>query len=191
MLMGRRPQTARFMPGVYVFPGGQVEGVDRSPGAEAFESGRDHPARSVLARTALRETYEETGLLLAHRDMYAEQAATSVRSPIDSACLARGLRPAIHALNYIGRAITPRESPVRFNTRFFVVDGLLAHGELASSGELDDLAWRDQETWRSLPMADVTRFMLDRAIAFRAGDVSSPVLYYYAKGVPRVRHEAE
>jgi len=186
--MGRRPAAARFMPGAYVFPGGQVGHVDKNgAGAKPRQRRADHSIRLILARTALRETYEETGLLLGHP--CAHDRHTQGVSPIESVYVARGLRPAIDAFTYIGRAITPRESPIRFNTRFFVVDGRLAYGELTSNGELDELAWRTAEECESLPMPRVTRFMLDRAIEYRAGKKSSPVLYYYVEGIPRIRRE--
>ena len=141
-----------------------------------------------LMRAAIRETYEETGLLLGYPDRHIRDQ--SARTLLESAYQARGLCPAIDALKYIGRAITPRESSIRFNTHFFVADGLLAHGDLASNGELDDLSWRAVEECQFLPMADVTRFMLERAMRSRVGARRDDIIYYYVKGVPRVRRSA-
>jgi 8-oxo-dGTP pyrophosphatase MutT (NUDIX family) len=188
VLLGRRSTAARFMPGYYVFPGGRVGPEDRLQSRTNEKGSRGNSDHALLLkRAAIRETFEETGLLLGHPVLHTRDRLT--RSPLERACEAQGLDPAIDALKYIGRAITPRESPIRFNTRFFVADGELAHGELASNGELDDLGWRPIEECRFLAMADVTRFMLEHAMRCRTGARHDLVVYHYVKGVPRVRHE--
>jgi 8-oxo-dGTP pyrophosphatase MutT (NUDIX family) len=189
VLLGRRSPTARFMPGYYVFPGGRVGPEDKLE--SCVKEKKRHRSllhgRSLM-RAAIRETYEETGLLLGYPILHIRDRLT--RTPLERAYEARGLRPAIDALKYIGRAITPRESSIRFNTRFFVADGWLAHGDLGSNGELDDLGWRTIEECRLLPMADVTRFMLEHAMRCRVGAGRDRIVYHYVKGVPRVRREA-
>jgi 8-oxo-dGTP pyrophosphatase MutT (NUDIX family) len=63
VLIGRRGKGARFMPGRYVFPGGRVTPED----ARAWAGERADPAPAgllALKRAALRETFEETGLVL-------------------------------------------------------------------------------------------------------------------------------
>jgi 8-oxo-dGTP pyrophosphatase MutT (NUDIX family) len=175
------------MPGFYVFPGGRVGAEDKFHlGAEPLKTHEDHASWLALMCAAIRETYEETGLLLGHPDLHAGNRP--MRTALEGAYRAQGLRPAIDALKYIGRAITPRQSPMRFNTRFFSADGVLAHGALTGNGELDDLGWRTLEECRSLPMADVTRFMLERA-ATGSGE-RDDVIYHYVRGVPRLRREA-
>ena len=189
VLLGRRSTTARFMPGYYVFPGGRVGPEDK---LESWIKKKEHHRSRVdgrsLMRAAIRETYEETGLLLGYpvRHIRGRPPCT----PLEGTFEAHGFRPAIDALKYIGRAITPRESSIRFNTRFFVADGRLAHGELASNGELDNLEWRSVEKCQLLPMADVTLFMLEHAMRSRAGAGHDSVVYHYVKGVARVRREA-
>jgi len=187
VLMGRRSLSARFMPGFYVFPGGRAAAADKTQ--LCVEPQKRPKDRHSLMRAAIRETYEETGLLLGHPARHAGGRPALI-SALESAYLAQGLCPAIDALRYIGRAITPRQSPIRFNTRFFVADGLLAHGELVGNGELDDLGWRAVGECQSLPMADVTRFMLERAVDMRARRERDSVIYYYVRGTPRVRREA-
>src|SRR3984885_14617673 len=63
LLIGRRPMTVRFMPGVYVFPGGAVDAEDGRPWQT--ETGADFlpPRLRRCARAALRETWEEAGVL--------------------------------------------------------------------------------------------------------------------------------
>lgn len=69
--MGRRHAKARFMPGVYVFPGGGLDRADRTPSGLQEKFTRPHPSLDAfsreqhdpLARAALRELFEETGFL--------------------------------------------------------------------------------------------------------------------------------
>src|ERR1700726_2918276 len=64
VLAGRRPLHVRFMPGVHVFPGGAIDPPDRV--AWSHESGTDAlgPRLARCARAALRETWEEVGVLV-------------------------------------------------------------------------------------------------------------------------------
>ena len=74
VLMGRRPKSSRFMPNVYVFPGGRIEKIDYSIKTESLMhksiSKEKLKAKSLnharaLVMASIRETAEETGLLLA------------------------------------------------------------------------------------------------------------------------------
>ena len=64
-------------------------------------------------------------------------------------------------LRYVLRAITPTQSPIRFNARFFLADAACASGELKGNGELLDLAWRPIEASLELQIVDVTQFLLE------------------------------
>ncbi len=86
VLLGRRSARSRFMPGIYVFPGGRVGPQDRRPSGFA-ESLPDQPPGlgqatrrrlAEFARAALRETFEETGLLLG-----AAETAAAPPPPLD------------------------------------------------------------------------------------------------------------
>ena len=186
VLAGRRPRHAKFMPGVYVFPGGAIDPPDRI--AWTIEAGVEvlgtRLARS--ARAAVRETWEEAGVLIGRPAGWP--SAPPVRAPIEQAYLERGLAAALDLLTYVGRAITPSHSPRRFNTRFFLGDGDNVHGDPASSDELEDLQWHPVEGAALLEsFRDVTRFMLARAIALRTGTASgSAPLFYWAKNARRV-----
>ena len=130
VLLGRREPRDRFMPDVYVFPGGRVDPSDATQPAasELRPSVAARLARSTaspgraraLAVAAVRETFEETGLVLGHRD-------------------GGGIRPALAALDFVARAITPADNPIRYHARFFLADGEALEGELRSNGELLDL----------------------------------------------------
>ena len=140
VLMGRRPTKSRFAPDVFVFPGGRVDAADYDrPVASALaedcvrRTGADPRLAAALATAALRETEEETGLIL----------------------------PREHGpLTLAARAITPTISPVRFHARFFAADADLASGEAADSGELADLAWRSFDESLALPLYDITEAVL-------------------------------
>ena len=164
VLAGRRPLHVKFMPGVYVFPGGAIDPPDRV--AWCVESGTESlgPRLARCARAAVRETWEEAGVLVG-RAAAAPPPAASPAAPIEQAYRERGLVAAMDLLTYVGRAITPSHSFRRFNTRFFLGDGGNVFGEPAASEELEDVGWHliGREPLESF--RDVTRFMLARAIA--------------------------
>src|SRR2546425_3313694 len=64
LLAGRRPGHVRFMPGVYVFPGGAIDREDRRPWRIEASAGQFAPRLQHSARAALRETWEEVGVLV-------------------------------------------------------------------------------------------------------------------------------
>jgi 8-oxo-dGTP pyrophosphatase MutT (NUDIX family) len=185
VLAGRRPLNVKFMPGVYVFPGGAIDPPDRitwniETGTEALGS---KLARS--ARAALRETWEEAGVLIGRPG--GLPTASPARAPIERAYLERGLVAAMDLLTYVGRAITPSHSFRRFNTRFFLGDGNDVHGEPAASEELEDVGWHPVGHDAFTSFRDVTRFMLARAIALRGGTASGEApLFYWAKNARRI-----
>src|SRR5262245_51287538 len=121
VLAGRRPLHVRFMPGVHVFPGGAIDPPDRL--AWSLEAGTEAlgPRLARCARAALRETWEEAGVLIG-RPARARSVAPATR-PIERAYSESGLVAAMDLLTYVGRAITPSHSNRRFNTRFFVCEG--------------------------------------------------------------------
>lgn len=200
VLMGRRHRKAKFLPNIYVFPGGRVEPQDRLP--SGFE---EHPAPEVetalrraaprkrpvaFLRAAIRETFEETGLLLgemAHHPPVIDGRHAAVWRRFSE----RGLRPRFEALDFVCRAITPRGSHRRFNTRFFLADGAAAAGDIAGDGELEDLAWRRVEAMAGLAIVDVTEFVLAEAVRrWRRGHrpgAEPPALLRYIKDIMRVQ----
>jgi 8-oxo-dGTP pyrophosphatase MutT (NUDIX family) len=176
VLMGRRGRSARFMPGFYVCPGGRVAEDDREPWRA--EKGAPRAAEGAvflrLARAALRETYEETGILVGSPAATVQNAA---RFAIEAAYATQRIAPDLALLTYIGRAITPTASPMRFDTCFFLADGRHATGALADSAELDDVAWHAADPNADRSMSGVTRFMLARALAVWHGDAAPAPLY--------------
>ena len=185
VLAGRRPLHVKFMPGVYVFPGGAIDPPDRI--AWSVEAGTETlgPRLARSARAALRETWEEVGVLIGRPS--GPRPAAAAAAPVDQAYRERGLSAAMDLLTYVGRAITPSHSFRRFNTRFFLGDGGDVFGEPAESEELEDVRWHPVGRDMLESFRDVTRFMLARAIALRAGTAEGEApLFYWAKNARRI-----
>src|SRR5215831_9503718 len=140
---------------------------------------------SMSSRAALRETWEEAGVLIGRPARWF--SAPPVRAPIEQAYRDRNLAAGLDLLTYVGRAITPSHSPRRFNTRFFLGDGGNVFGEPSASEELEDLRWHPIGQRLLASFADVTRFMLARALALRTGTASGAApLFYWAKNARRI-----
>ncbi len=166
------------MPGVYVFPGGRLSALDLRasgfaedlapppPGLDA----RTRQRLAVFARAALRETFEETGLLLGLAAPAPAEAGTAPALGVWAAFARAGLAPAFGVLGLVARAITPTASPQRFHTRFFLADGANAHGPLGGDGELEDIRWVPVAAAPDLPIPEVTLRVLEEALARRAED---------------------
>jgi len=187
LLAGRRPGHVKFMPGVWVFPGGAIDPDDRKKWR--VEAGGEHlPPRLVrCARAALRETWEEVGVLVGRRAAAASPAAPGLTA-IEAAYAGRGITAAFDVLTYVGRAITPTPVFRRFNTRFFLGDATAVFGDPVSTDELEDVGWHPVGRRPLAPFRDVTQFMLTQAIALREGKAprEAPLLCTVGK-VRRIR----
>ncbi|WP_339712419.1 NUDIX hydrolase [uncultured Sneathiella sp.] len=183
VLMGRRAKTHKFLPNVYVFPGGRVDPTDAgitplAPLDPDIERKLSHPAdmAHAVATAAVRETHEETGLVIG--DVHNDR-----------------LRPDLSNLDFIARAITPPVSPIRFNTRFLSVDARHTSGTLGGSGELVDLRWIPLSAVHEVPLIDVTEFVLEEinrtiknvSAEARQSPETVPLFSYY-RGKPFIRN---
>ncbi len=168
ILMGRRPAKMGFLPGIHVVPGGRVDAADTLPGPSETEPhpqvvallAGNRPATAYM-NAALRETFEETGLLVGR---VLRRPESTPEGAFWDACRAAGLAPDYGALDYLCRAITPATSRRRFNTRFFLCDGSLAQGNLTGNGELEELAWIPASRLGTLNLVDVTEYVLKTAL---------------------------
>lgn len=186
LLAGRRPGHFRFMPGVWVFPGGAIDSDDRRPWRVENGCERLPPRLLRSARAALRETWEEVGVLVGRRDeAAASDSAAAGRSRVEAAYAEAGITAALDTLTYVGRAITPTRVFRRFNTRFFLADGSAVFGEPASTDELEDVGWHPIGRRALEPFRDVTQFMLARALALRAGTASPDAPLFCTIGTKR------
>lgn len=165
VLMGRRAKGHVFMASKWVFPGGRVERTDAGAAAGTELSLADagrltrevSPRRArALALASVRETFEETGLLLAE-----PAPPVSVAGPWRE-FRAAGALPDLAALSYVARAITPPGRSRRFDARFFMAsaEALLHPEPTVGSGELDEIAWLPLEDARQLDLPAITRFVL-------------------------------
>ncbi len=165
VLMGRRAAGHVFMASKWVFPGGRIDradftaasATDPHPDTAAALHRELTPRRArALLLTAVRETFEETGLILG-----ASAPPASVAGPWRE-FRAAGALPDLAALSYVARAITPPGRSRRFDARFFLTDAdaLLAPEPTAGSGELDEIAWLPLADARALDLPSITRFVL-------------------------------
>jgi len=176
VLMGQRHKGHKFFPDAYVFPGGRVDRADGHvkpvtplPAASAVKLGKSlspHRARA-LALAAVRETFEETGLVIG-RPGRAEGAVP--QAWLDY--FATGHQPALDGLWYIARAITPPFRPIRFNARFFLADADRLEGELNGSGELLYLDWLPIPEALELNLPNITKIVLEMVQAIE-GDIGA------------------
>jgi 8-oxo-dGTP pyrophosphatase MutT (NUDIX family) len=191
VLLGQRHAGHAFMPNRYVFPGGRVDRRDHlvrpatplRADVKARLERAATPARArALAIAAVRETFEETGLMLARP--VAEGARPQRRDPPWDAFAARGLGPALGELDYVYRAVTPPGRPRRFNARFFLADAGAATGELSGDGELEDLRWVGLDAALDLPIAQVTHLVLGEVARL----IAHPPPRRADRAVPRVHN---
>ncbi|MEX2291417.1 MAG: NUDIX hydrolase [Mycobacteriales bacterium] len=164
----RRVRAMAFAGGMHVFPGGAVDPADAhatvawcGPPAREFAAafGCGEPLARALVCAAVRETFEEAGVLLAGAsaselladvstdEWEAERGALEGRAQSLSELLARrGLVLRADLLRPLAHWITPEAEPKRFDTRFFVAR--MPEGQVCREvgGEADRRLWvRPQE----------------------------------------------
>ena len=167
VLLGCRDAKHAFMPNRYVFPGGRVDRadsripvatpLDRHVNARLQKAATAQRARA-LAVAAVRETFEETGLMLAKpfkNGPPEEDFGEHWRGFLDT-----GMGPALDCLDLIARAVTPPGRPRRFNARFFMARAEDASGEIRHSSEMGDIRWVKLDEARDLPLPTITGLIL-------------------------------
>ncbi|MBU6444093.1 MAG: NUDIX hydrolase [Alphaproteobacteria bacterium] len=187
ILMGRRHDSMAFHPGKYVFPGGRMDPCDQriAAGGELKRAVMEKLARDIspsrargLALAAVRETFEETGVLVGTR----AQKAPHTRAAGWARFFAHGVVPELQHLEYIGRAITPPNRPRRFDARFFMADADAVALTLDHTGtdELLEACWVTFAEARALDLPTITRRMVAEAEA-RIGSSGAvhPVPFFY------------
>lgn len=196
VLMGKRHERHAFLPGKFVFPGGRVDpGDSRIAVPDRLErdverkllidmKGKPSPRRAqALALAAIRETWEETGLLIGSR---RETTPLSSRSRAWRPFIAQGLTPALSAVSFVCRAITPPRRPRRYDTRFFCVSAEhVAHSGKPAHTELLDLHWLPIGRALELDLPIITRVVLeelsDRLDSGGPPYPCDPIPYYYMR----------
>ena len=180
VLMGQRGAGAAFMPNKFVFPGGAVDPGDAQvtlgrplsvPCAPRLAEASLGPGPATLAAAAIREIWEETGLVLGLPAPWPDP-------PDDwTEFAAGGHRPDAHPLRFVFRAITPPGRPRRFDARFFLVDADALQGDLddfsRASDELSHLQWIPLTEARKFDLPFITEIVLAE-IAARLPDLTPP-----------------
>jgi 8-oxo-dGTP pyrophosphatase MutT (NUDIX family) len=186
VLMGQRGTGAAFLASQFVFPGGAVDPQDahtplaRPLGqrcAQRLADSPEGPSPGAFAAAALRETREETGLILGR----AADAGGGVVADAGS-------------LRYVFRAITPPGRPRRFDARFFLAEADAIHGDPEdfgrADGELSHLRWLSLDETRRLDLPFVTEVMLAEVARLAAAPPDRPperVAFFDNTTAPRFR----
>jgi 8-oxo-dGTP pyrophosphatase MutT (NUDIX family) len=167
IFMLRRTSDAAFAGGMFVFPGGRVDGDDHLHSYDRWRQGPAERQRSQQRAlgdewrgfwiAAIRESFEEAGLLLAYDasgeflsfpDSAVAERFERYRGPLHAGaisladiCAAENLRLAVDRVHFYNRFITPLGRPRRFDTRFFVAEAPPGQIGRHDSGETVDSIW--------------------------------------------------
>lgn len=215
VFLQRRVSGMAFAAGVTVFPGGGVDGSDGTadiawsgpePAWWAERLATDEPAAQALVAAAVRETFEECGVLLAgptadsvvcDSTIYREARGKLERRELSLAefLAAEGLVLRADLLRPWSNWITPESEPRRYDTRFFVA--VLPPGQIAdgATSEAAHVAWRTPQdalaSWRAgehvlMPptwsQLDALCGFSDTASVLAAERVVAPIMPAYAPG---------
>jgi 8-oxo-dGTP pyrophosphatase MutT (NUDIX family) len=169
ILMGQRAAEHKFMPNKFVFPGGRVDAGDSRikpphdlhPAVmQRLTQGCTETRARALALAAIRETYEETGLILGE----SETTTIKTRSRHWRQFLQFNINPRLDSLHYIARAITPPYRNRRFDARFFMAEADLIQGDVHEQpegcGELLRIHWVTLKDAQALELPHITRLVL-------------------------------
>jgi len=146
VLMTRRSPRASFAPGAYVFPGGGIDAADAQAHGLAVRRPTQNDERLTQAIAAIRESFEELGVLLArHRDGSPvdgrDIAALDRHAPFAAQCHERGLLLAADQVFVLAHWITDRDLPRRFDVPFLVAPMPQGQVPVADEAEQFEPVW--------------------------------------------------
>jgi len=146
VLMTRRSAQASFVPGAYVFPGGGVDAADGCCHALCQRRATQAALHLTQAVAAIRESFEELGILLArHADgrwaTQAEIESMNRQAPLAEQCRSRGLTLAASDVFVLARWITDRDLPKRFDVPFLVARVPEGQNPVADESEQFEPVW--------------------------------------------------
>ena len=168
VFMLQRTMQAAFARGMYVFPGGRVDDADAAAEIEPYCAGLSDADASALLQVphgglaywvaAIRECFEEAGILLARRASDADFVAfdttattsrfNSLRTSVHDGslsllqlCRDEQLVLAVDQIKYVSHWITPVGEARRFDTRFFVARAPQDQSPLHDDNETIDSLW--------------------------------------------------
>jgi len=176
LLLVHRPGGADFAPGAYVFPGGTVHADDRMWDDE-------------IRAAAVRELFEEAGILLAHdaRDDECGKVRHLVGAgeSFGRALQQLALKPDFDGLAMFARWVTPAQMRRRFDARFYLAR--LPEGQTVrpQEGEVTDWLWISPE--RALASPEVTLVYATRSVLESvAGMRDAQALFEWARGLKEI-----
>ncbi|MBL4600164.1 MAG: NUDIX hydrolase [Rhizobiaceae bacterium] len=196
VLMGIRNKNLKFMPGALVFPGGSVDRGDGAVSAvddlhpiteeRLIKAMRGRPSKHAaraLGLAAIRETAEESGLLMGRKVPFQTKNADWKLFE------EKGISPSLAKLRLISRAITPPGMPRRFDTWFFAARAdeiaFTPENGFDPCGELEGLQWLTPQEAIEGETREITRVMLVELLNRLKEDPELspdyPVPYYFSR----------
>ena len=220
VLLLRRNRSAGFVPGAYVFPGGRVDASDADPilvartddlteeqAARRLEIPEGDPSAVAYFLAAVRETFEETGLLIARTpegepapgaddDARVEELRTRLlNQEVAFGAVLEELDVKIdgRSMEYVAHWITPKAEPRRYDTRFFVAKVPGTRRESVYREEITESLWippgeaLDRNGKGTLPMVFPTLKTLEELTEFASTD--EVLEHYGARRIPSILPE--
>ncbi len=202
IFLGRRRPDQVFLPNTFVFPGGRVEKSDQD--ALSLSELRNNDTRKLLkdvepyvtetyvrgfALAAIRETFEETGLLVGK----AKKTAPIAEDPAWQSFHAEGIYPCLQSLTFFARAITPPGRPRRYDTRFFYVDSAnISKTVSPRDDELRETAWFSLDEARQLDTPNITGVIIEDLAEWLGRNATdrknAPTPFYFTNPRGQQRH---
>ena len=158
VLVLTRTPRARFLPGFAVFPGGVLE-----PGDEALATALFGDETEAARACALRELYEETGIVLTPDGARASRPDR----PFDEVGLPG---PRREALREIARWIAPEFLETRFDARFFAAEAPAGLDPVPDGREIASAAWERPSAVLDAADRGITQLMWPTLVTLRALD---------------------
>ena len=154
VLMVKRHHQIDFASGALVFPGGKTDPADHDPAWSGHAEGWEavEPDERPLRIAAIREAYEEAGILIARHgsggEFHGDERAAAARDPVAKGERAfldlvreLDLRLDLNALTVFARWVTPAMMPKRFDTWFYVVRATSDQLAVCDGWETVDAEW--------------------------------------------------
>lgn len=185
ILMGQRAGRSDFMPSVYVFPGGRVDRADSyapfykdlsSRNANILEAKYTARKARAIALATIRETYEETNLMLGKSAKFKR----NINNASWDAFREKNILPDLSEIDVFGRAVTPPYRHKRYDTWFFIQHLSGQRPGISDSAELVNVGWYTIEEIAELKTARVTSLMMQILKDYlKAPNRSDQILYLH------------
>lgn len=173
ILMGKRHEAHKFLPGKYVFPGGRVDFADSRVVPDGdfsaatmgklladMKRGVSANRARALGMAAIREAFEEAGVLYGSPQTQTQSSKSTAWQNF----LNHDVSPSLTNLTYIARAITPPGRPRRFDTRFFAADAsgilLTLDNDDVPTNELLERRWLTFDEIKNIDLPVITGVIL-------------------------------